>query len=103
MFTYVGTQNDSTVLKQRPSRIHVSNVGLYDSVAKRAVRIRYGYHPETYEKLRISKKTGIIIPKPKRETRETRGKNKKIGIKDTPANIAHQVTYQGEDFEQVKK
>lgn len=75
----------------------MSNVGLYDPVAKRAVRIKYGYHPETYEKLRISKKTGAIIPKPKRDdvSREARGKEKKKGIKDTGFDIAHKVTYEG--------
>ena len=45
--------------------IHVSNAGLYDPSVDKAVRIKYGYHPETYEKLRISKKSGMILPKPK--------------------------------------
>lgn len=84
--------------------MHVSKVGLYDTVAKRAVRIKYGYHPETYEKLRISKKTGIIIAKPALDLkRETRGKSKKAGNKDTTTQVAHKITYQGEDFEKVKK
>lgn len=64
MVAIVGTEGETSVLKQKPSKIHVSNVGLMDPVVKRAVRIKYGYHPETYEKLRISKKTGVIIPKP---------------------------------------
>ncbi len=80
-----------------PTKVHVSTVGLYDPIAKRAVRIKYGYHPETYEKLRISKKTGTIIPKPTRPElkRETRGKNREKGLKDTATNIAHKITYEG--------
>lgn len=80
-----------------PSRLHVCRVGLYDPVAKGAVRIKYGYHPETYERLRISKKTGTIIPKPKRDElkRSERGKNRPKGIKDTSTDLAHKVTYQG--------
>lgn len=35
--------------------------------------------------------------------REKRGKKRKLGIKDTPAAIAHKVTYQGEDFSAIKK
>lgn len=69
------------------------------------MRIKYGYHPETFEKLRISKKTGIIIEKPSFEqlTRDNKGKNKKRGLKDTPTALANKITYEGEDFEQVKK
>ena len=83
----------------------MSNVGLYDSQVKKAVRIYYAYHPETAEKLRVSKKSGKILLKPKRNSlkRERRGKNKKPGVKDTNVEKAHTVTYQGEDFEAVKK
>lgn len=99
MIINVEDESEKAVMEKRPCRIHVSNVGLYDQVAKRAVRIKYGYHPETYEKLRISKKTGIIIPKPKLDlTRENRGKNRKKGVKDTSTELAQKITYQGEDF-----
>ncbi len=84
--------------------IHVSNVGLYDKEVQKATRIRYGFHPETGQKLRISVRSGKIIEKPKRNNlkREKRGKNKKVGLKDTAAEKAHEVTYQGEDFEAIK-
>jgi len=47
--------------------------------------------------LRISKKTGAIIPKPTRpeSKREVRGKNREKGLKDTATNIAHKITYEG--------
>jgi len=32
-----------------------------------------------------------------------RGKNRKLGIKDTPATLAHKVTYQGEDLDAIKR
>ncbi len=35
----------ATVAKRRAYPIHVSNAGLYDSQAKKAVRVRYGFHP----------------------------------------------------------
>ena len=44
----------ATVAKRRSYPIHVSNAGLYDSQAKKAVKVRYGFHPETGEKMRIS-------------------------------------------------
>ena len=77
------------------SRIHVSNVGLYDSEAKKAVKIRYGFNPDTGEKLRISKRTGRILKKPKFNSlkREKRGKNKSKGLKDTSNDLVNKVTY----------
>ena len=70
MFGNLENENGQIDERRKPFPIHVSNAGLYDSVADKAVRIKFGYHPETYEKLRISKKTGMIIPKPTLE--ETR-------------------------------
>lgn len=35
--------------------------------------------------------------------RETRGKNKKAGNKDTSTQVAHKITYEGEDFQKVKQ
>ena len=83
--------------KKKPYPIHVSNAGLYDSQAKKAVRIRYGFHAETGEKLRISKATGKILKKPvhKYLTRERRGKRRSLGRKDTTVEVAHKVTYAG--------
>lgn len=82
----------------------MSNVGLYDPSVKKAVRIRYGFHPETNEKLRISKKSGRVLKKPKnKSTHESRGKKRGAGTKDTTYELAHKVTYEGEDFEKIKK
>ena len=35
--------------------------------------------------------------------REKRGKNRSKGLKDTSAELARKVTYEGENFEQIKK
>lgn len=45
------------------------------------------------------------MAKPSRKncTRQRRGRNKKLGVKDTPANTVLKVTYQGEDFEKIKR
>ena len=53
----------------------------------------------------MSKKSGAIIPKPNRDRlkRERRGRKKKVGLKDTEAVLAHKVTYEGEDFDQIKR
>jgi plasmid stability protein len=90
---------------KKPSSIHISNVGLYDDAAKKAVKVRAAYHPETGEKFRISKKTGRILYKTKsqKHKREKRGKKRKLGIKDTPSLLVQKVTYQGEDFEAIKR
>jgi hypothetical protein len=57
--------------------------------------------------LRVSKKSGRILYRNKRVLkslkREVRGKKRKIGLKDTPAALAHKVTYQGEDFEAIRR
>jgi hypothetical protein len=83
--------------KRKAYPIHVSNAGLYDSEVKKAVRVRYGFHAETGEKLRISKATGKILKKPfhKNLTRERRGKKRGVGRKDTTVDMAHKVTYEG--------
>lgn len=35
--------------------------------------------------------------------RERRGKKRRLGIKDTPAAIAHKITYKGEDFMAIRR
>jgi len=55
--------------------------------------------------LRISKATGKILKKPahKNLTRERRGKKRTAGKKDTTVEFAHKVTYEGEDFDVIRK
>lgn len=100
-----GGESEEALSKLRPCRIHVSNVGLHDPEINKPVKIKYGFNPETDEKLRISKKTGRIIEKPSFDNlkRENKGKNRGKGIKDTPSNLAMKVTYEGEDFEKVRQ
>ena len=58
-------KNEKKVRLKKSSSLHISNVGLYDSSIKKAVKVRIAYHPETGESLRISKKTGRILYKSK--------------------------------------
>eukprot|EP00352_Strombidinopsis_acuminata_P004711 CAMPEP_0176355110 /NCGR_PEP_ID=MMETSP0126-20121128/13060_1 /TAXON_ID=141414 ORGANISM="Strombidinopsis acuminatum, Strain SPMC142" /NCGR_SAMPLE_ID=MMETSP0126 /ASSEMBLY_ACC=CAM_ASM_000229 /LENGTH=78 /DNA_ID=CAMNT_0017707619 /DNA_START=285 /DNA_END=521 /DNA_ORIENTATION=+ len=53
-----------TIQKEYP--IHVSNVGLIDPELNRAVRVKNAYL-EDGTKVRVSKKTGAVIPKPARD------------------------------------
>jgi hypothetical protein len=41
--------------------------------------------------------------KSQKHKREKRGKKRKLGIKDTPSLLVQKVTYQGEDFEAIKR
>lgn len=54
--------------------------------------------------MRISKKTGALIPKPKREelTYLNRTAKKVQGLNDTAPEDVLEVTYKGEDFLRVK-
>ena len=71
-----------TIEKEYP--IHVSNCLLVDPHLKLGTRVRYGFL-EDGTKVRVSKKTGAIIPKPSREdmTYLNRTKNFEAGPSDT--------------------
>ena len=101
-YIYEGLEDGKNVRIKHSSPIHVSNVGLYDSTINKAVRVLIGYHPDTGEVLRVSKKTGRIFYRNagllRRFKREVRAKNRKPGIRDTPASVAHKVTYKGENL-----
>jgi len=90
-----------TIKKEFP--IHVSNVQLVDPSNNEATKIKYGYL-EDGTKVRISKKSGAIIPKPDRShlTYINRTKARDIGINDTRGDLVLEKTYTGEDFFKVK-
>ena len=54
--------------------------------------------------MRISKKSGAIIPKPDRShlTYMNRTKQREAGINDTRGDLVLEKTYKGEDFLRVK-
>jgi len=56
-------------------------------------------------KVRVSRKTGALIPWPDRSEwdPEVRYKDVNDGIKDTPAEIVLKQTYFGEDYEAIRK
>ena len=89
---------------QREAPVHISNVALIDPELKVPTRIRTGYL-EDGTKVRVSKKSGAIIPKPDRSnlTCLDRTKDYKPGPLDTPAELVLKKTYAGEDFLRVYK
>ena len=93
-------QRKKTLQKEHP--IHVSNVALIDPDLGVPTRIRTGYL-EDGTKVRVSKKTGAIIPKPDRSnmTYLARTKDRKAGPLDTPPDAVLKKTYGGEDFYRV--
>jgi len=90
-----------TVQKENP--VHVSNVSLIDPETGMPTRINYGFL-EDGTKVRISKRSGALIPKPDRSNMAyiTRTKNKEAGPGDTKPEDVLQKTYKGEDFLRVK-
>lgn len=90
-----------TVQKENP--LHVSNVSLIDPETGKPTRINYGFL-EDGTKVRISKKSGALIPKPDRSNLVyiTRTKGKEAGPSDTKPEDVIERTYKGEDFLRVK-
>ena len=87
---------------QKEYPIHVSNVNLVDPETQRACRITHGYL-EDGTKVRVSKKTGSVIPKPDRSnmTYDARHKHKENGDLDTLPDDVLLKTYRGEDYVKV--
>ena len=88
---------------QKESPVHVSNVSLLDPESGKPTRIKYGFL-EDGTKVRISKKSGALLPKPDRSNLKymNRTKGKETGPNDTKAEDVLEKTYRGEDFLRVK-
>ena len=86
-----------TIQKEFP--IHISNVMLIDPQLKTGTKIKTGYL-EDGTKVRVSKKTGALIPKPDRTHLSyfQRNKDKGIGPRDTDPQLVLSKSYAGEDF-----
>ena len=87
---------------QKEHPIHVSNVALVDPDLNVPTRIKTGYL-EDGKRVRVSKKSGAIIPKPDRSnlTYLARTKDTKPGPLDTKPEAVLKKTYTGEDFTRV--
>jgi hypothetical protein len=94
-------ERKKTVQQEKP--IHVSNVSLIDPESGTPTRIKYAFL-EDGAKVRISKKSGALIPKPDRSnlTYMSRTKGKETGGNDTKPEDVVEKTYRGEDFVRVK-
>ena len=81
----------------------MSNVNLVDPTTNQPTKIRYGFL-EDGTSVRISKKSGAIIPKPDRShlTYINRTKQREPGVYYTRGDLVLEKTYKGEDFLKVK-
>jgi large subunit ribosomal protein L24 len=88
---------------QREFPIHVSNVALIDPTLDVPCKVKAGFL-EDGTRVRISKKSGAILPKPDRSHLSfiNRTKKKEDGLLDTKTELVHEKTYTGEDFMRVK-
>ena len=84
--------------------IHISNVNLIDPESSKGTRVRKAYL-EDGTKVRVSKISGSIIPKPNRDYLKYDNKHahKIDGELDTPIGKVLEVTYKGEDFERIRE
>lgn len=72
-----------------PRAVHYSNVNLIDPTADAATRIKL-----TSDNQRVSKKSGAVLPWPKKDVNPTRvNPNATTGPKDTPVEFALEKTY----------
>ena len=97
-----GQRRKKTIRKEFP--MHISKVSLVDPSNNEPTKIRYGYL-EDGTKVRISKKSGAIVPKPDRSnmTYVNRTKSIEAGINDTRGDLVLEKTYEGEDFIKIKQ
>lgn len=85
---------------ERP--LHISNVNLVDPSSNLPTRTQSAY-TKTGRKVRISKRSGKVIPKPSRSNLKyaKRTANKMDGPMNTPSDVVMTRTYFGEDFDQI--
>ena len=97
-----GTRRKKTIRKEFP--MHVSKVSLIDPSNNEPTKVRYGFL-EDGTKVRLSKKSGAIVPKPDRShlTYVNRTKSKADGVNDTRGDLVLEKTYEGEDFLKIKQ
>ena len=77
--------------------IESRRVNLVDPKLKKPTRIKMGFL-EDGTKVRISKKSGVIIPYPEKKTYEEIHKDKIDGPLDTMPDKVMEITYKGEDL-----
>lgn len=74
-----------------PSPIHYSKVALIDPSDSKPCKIQWKFE-ENGNRVRVSKRTGTIIPKPKHEFK-LKELHKSAGAKDTDPDTVQQVTF----------
>jgi len=75
----------------REAPVHYSNVALLDPEDGRPTRVSIGYDDATGRRVRVSRRSGQVIPKPERKEIAM----KQDGPRDTPAELAQVRTFDG--------
>ena len=88
--------------EHQPMYSHMVN--LWDPKLKRPTKIKIGYL-ENGEMVRICKRSGVILEKPKYDHLRygERVKNKVDGPLDTPGTLVVAQTYKGENFDKIRE
>lgn len=84
-----------------PSPIHYSKLALIDPSDNKPCKIEWKFSAEG-KRLRISKRTGTLIPKPKHEFK-LKELHKAPGPKDTDPEIAAQATFDPETLNPIRR
>ena len=97
-------ENPQGRVEHKEFPVHISNVALIDPETERPCRVKFAYL-EDGSRVRIAVKTGSLLPKPEREDTSyaSRNHNKTDGLKDTPADVALEQTYFGEDYAAIEQ
>lgn len=74
-----------------PSPVHYSRVALIDPSDSKPCKIQWKF-TEDGSRVRVSKRTGTVIPKPKHEFK-LKELHKSAGAKDTDAEVVSQATF----------
>jgi len=103
--TKAETQNEGKGgIRSWSGPLHLSRVNLVDPTTGYGTKVRWAFLSDG-TKVRVSKKTGAIIPKPSRAhlTYMARHRHRVDGPLDTSVDKVLQVTYLGEDFDAIKR
>uniref|UniRef100_A0A7S3CQB3 Large ribosomal subunit protein uL24c n=1 Tax=Strombidium rassoulzadegani TaxID=1082188 RepID=A0A7S3CQB3_9SPIT len=102
-YKYIQVDDEEMVRRKKTAQkefpVHISNVNLVDPQSNQPTRVRIGFTEEG-EKVRVAKKSGLIIPKPERVELKfiNRIKDRAVTPLDTPVDEVLKKTYTGEDF-----
>jgi len=89
-----GTAESKGGILTKEAPIHYSNLRLIDPKDDKPCKIKVGFEEETGKKIRVSKRSDALVPKPDPPKRNT-----EVGPYDTPLDIAQKETYNPDEEE----